>query len=1033
MRSFPWRSLLLALVILPASGLVSAAPLVPNGGFEDGASGWQLVNDKAERGGEIIAEANGNHALSSSGDLYWLASTNYRMFPPIPREQFGGQRLRLTFRARGDQDAYPGAIIVVHTDKGTEYLTWYWRTQYLEFRRPLTEQCEPYEIVRELPANVAKIVGLSLYNCTRRGTVVLDDFALSIVPPATAATTAATIAAPQTSPWDDVQLSERELLELSNTANFLVAEWGRLYGRLLDAERAAHYRAGDATQAAALRQQTMALREKLLALQAFYTKRFQEAFGKTYTVDAPHNFYWHDDKHGRDLLMALGRTRSSKPEFRQLETNFTATGQALGRLLTKLGATPAPATSSPAPQPLFGDRFFPNRALIGLRATQYSWHAFRWLDADFVQVSNLAEWTFDEQEKMALAPGPFDDEVKAYDLRWELMAWLDPRVMVPKQRASLRAALDRDPTLHEATELGSAAPSDKGQMFQAVDFLHPMMRDYARKYWQELGALFRDAPRVVCFEYMAEPAPMARIDGRVYTFGYTDASRRAFRDGLQQRFKTIAALNAAWGSAYADFTAIEPPKYEALEAMAPADLPLIYEWRKFRKRTYADFEAEVAAAYRAGDQGHHPIANRFARMYLNGQWPPDPFHTYRLVDECTDIFCTHNCAEGSALDRAELVYYHSLAERLGKPRGAMEYYPLAPESNHFGSGSDYGLRLVRRGMNNMWLAAAWDVTMTCAWIQNSRAYEAGKNTGVWSPTRESGYTLLHDSAAAVSLVKSQMNAGLSDALVHSRVVPAPIAMLAPYDAPLVCWPPGQVAAEGQLVHRFLEEQNYDYTCVPEELIVSGEEKLTSTKVLVAPYVLWASRALQDKLLAWVQRGGMLIAVGPFGLWDGYGRPAGTLLRQAWGDVELAPKRAGLYTFRFPADELARRPGVSIATTVPTADGPQPNLIRADLGRGQVYITCDTTLDALLADSKRVLRRAMDEAIGLRTAWSLNGSLYLVTRQARQGNDRILVAINRSLQQPCEDTVVMRGEYTKITDAALGDLPVPARHGAGVTA
>jgi len=147
---------------LPAMAQPPPPNLLLNGSFEEGAKGWTLVAENGDKGGAIIQEADGNHALSVSGDVYWIASTDYHVFRVVPGEESAGKRLRVHFRARGDQDAYPGLVLCAQTDKGPEYPTLYWRTPYVEQRRPLTAQYETYDLIRDLPPTLTRLTGLSL-------------------------------------------------------------------------------------------------------------------------------------------------------------------------------------------------------------------------------------------------------------------------------------------------------------------------------------------------------------------------------------------------------------------------------------------------------------------------------------------------------------------------------------------------------------------------------------------------------------------------------------------------------------------------------------------------------------------------------------------------------------------------------------------------------------------------------------------------------------------------------------------------------
>ena len=58
---------------------------VLNSSFEEGDKGWLLVTEKGVKGGRIVEEPDGNHALYSEGDTYWMASTDHRVFTQIGR------------------------------------------------------------------------------------------------------------------------------------------------------------------------------------------------------------------------------------------------------------------------------------------------------------------------------------------------------------------------------------------------------------------------------------------------------------------------------------------------------------------------------------------------------------------------------------------------------------------------------------------------------------------------------------------------------------------------------------------------------------------------------------------------------------------------------------------------------------------------------------------------------------------------------------------------------------------------------------
>ncbi|MBI5102967.1 MAG: beta-galactosidase [Nitrospirae bacterium] len=1020
---------------------VTAADFIVNWDFEKGQNGWQLTSGKGQKGGRIIEETDKNHVLCAEGDTYWLGSTDYQIVSRVQAEHFAGKQLRVTFRAKGDHDAYPGVITTYSRGGKSEYLTNYWKTKYTESNSRPDDKFRDYEITSEIPQGTNAILGLSLYNVTHRGRLCFDDIQLSFVEPLRqTANSMPDISAPDI--WQSLQFTDKELIQLGNTHNYLVTQAAYLYGRMSEVERGIYYvsQAGSGEpsrerekQAVALSAEITRLRGRLKALEVFYNQRFKKVFGSTYTEEKPWGFYWHDKGAGRDLLIAAGPARSDKPPFVELESSFERVAISADVLLKDLqqqaGGVFTSPTPNAAPVPagvLFdnGNSYFPRQIVMGVRMAPYGFHSARFLNADFIFTHNLRQWTFDEQGNLKNDPTQQAAEIEHYDLRWLLTSWMDPKVRLIDYPPSFRESLSRDPELSAHTERGPVNLASDAR-FHPVNIFSPLIQKNAARHYEELGRLYHDDKRVVMVEYSGEPSPSAMFDGKMYVFEYSEEAKGLFRDGLRSKFKDIKILNRGWGVAYDSFDQIDLPSYKMLADMSPGDLPLISEFRRFMKLEYARHEQRIYNAYRKGDPQGHPVANRLGRSYLNGTGM-DPFDTYRLA-QTTDIFCTHDSAEGTARHRAELNYAHSIADYLGKPRGSLEFLVLNPEARQFDPERDDGLTLIRRGINSLWRLLMWDVTTISPWMQGRT------ERGFLSPTRKSAMTLIHESAGVLPLVRRQAGGAVEKALLNSRVVRPSTAILAPYDAPMVGWPDGQVGAEGVAIHRFLDEKNYDYTYIPEELILSGKETLADIKVLFTPYVLWASGPLQKKLLDWVEKGGVIISVGPLGYWDEYGRPGRALINKVFGAIPIEIKRAGRYLTEFPYTALVNFRQVRVETQVPYIKDTQPNLISASLGRGKVYLTADTSMDDVLSGSKAVILQAVDQAIGRRTAWGDSHAFELVMRQQKNGSERYLFVLNRSIDKVSIDTITVPGEYKDVSDMVVaGGFPLRAMARDGVT-
>ncbi|MBM4049441.1 MAG: hypothetical protein FJ279_30465, partial [Planctomycetes bacterium] len=217
----------------------SSANFVRNGGFEEGVSAWRLTTDKGEKGGTVVQEEGGNHALCAEGDTYWVGATDYVYFRELHLEKHAGKTLRIACDVKGDEDAYPGLTLTFVRDGKPVYQTVLWKVQHHQSRYPkLTSRYQTFETTFELPAGVTQVSGLTLYNCTRRGRMFFDNVSVSLAAPKPPAADApAAIPAD----WMSIEFTDEELIELSNTCNALIVEWALLYGAVADVERAFHY------------------------------------------------------------------------------------------------------------------------------------------------------------------------------------------------------------------------------------------------------------------------------------------------------------------------------------------------------------------------------------------------------------------------------------------------------------------------------------------------------------------------------------------------------------------------------------------------------------------------------------------------------------------------------------------------------------------------------------------------------------------------------------------------------------------------
>ncbi len=171
-------------------------------------------------------------------------------------------------------------------------------------------------------------------------------------------------------------------------------------------------------------------------------------------------------------------------------------------------------------------------------------------------------------------------------------------------------------------------------------------------------------------------------------------------------------------------------------------------------------------------------------------------------------------------------------------------------------------------------------------------------------------------------------------------------------------------------------------------------------------------AFARRLLAWVEQGGTLIATGPVGAWDEYGRPNGLLLDAALGPSNWTREGRALRLRDGLADTETRTVEVR---------SPAAFLVERRLGKGAVIIRQG-------AFPPERLYRAV-AAAAPRRFYGENNRFHLVLRQDKTGvagkpGSLYLSVLNPDCHRPREDELVVAGAYRDIADISCG-FPIPS--------
>ena len=1025
--------LLLALFVMTGGALPVVAEsttdnLLRNGDFDQGAKGWTFVDSKNNPGGQIVRERDGNQILHGSHGKHFLAALSGDGLDLGGIKKLAGTKLTLTVRVKGDQYAHPTISLRYLNVDGSRGVLWLiCRSK----RYPiLNVRMKPdWSVVtrdRVVPADIGKALSLDVYANGQE--IFYDDIKLTAWSPRTAK-------AMEPDPsWLSMTFeSGEEILEFANTCNSLLCEWSRLLSDLYGLRRAAHYvsDAGPEERVLELEKAVWAYRDKLTALRELYVKVMTDRYGKLFTPVKPWGFYAANDFAGRKMMHRVMKRKSAKAPLVAFEVELdgirhhVASTQAalLKQACERAGWAPVPAAHRTRPDGMFDSNGRPRRIIFGVRNRGwYSLFATQWLNPEItMQVDPHLDLKtgqfFEKWQWYKDTLSPYKTKGWARPTVVPIGAWLDPDFL---------AKANAEPEeYYESTEDGIAYPSKRyGGCHHQFQFLNPRVMTALEENYSTYSEICkRNEDMVACLFLVSEVCFFKPAGSK--PVGYSHRFKKGFQDLLTAKFGGIDKLNRSWGSGYPTFADISLPTKTMFDAMQETDLPLIYEYRKYRKHCYSTLIEKVYAAVKRG--ADFPVATSIARDYMNGN-SLDPWDSLRVA-KVTDVETHHHCAEGGPRQDAINVYHQSLARYAGtKKCGSDEYYPTNPLGLSWRWQEDPFV-LYSHTARNIWKDLASDYALLYLWW----TYQHGDRRDAYRQgayAYRSGVTLLDEYYSVLSLLQKRLADGCHDALFETRKVLPAVAVLAPFDATMVCWPDARIMHEGYLTHNFLAANQWEYEYVPEQLVTAGEEPLTDFKALLVPYTLWAREQSQQRLLKWVEGGGTLIAIGPYGYWDEYGRKSGTLIEACFGELPIEPARGrDRWTFRLTEDALP----VSRSISVESARNGECRLISVKHGKGKVYLTTDTTLNTLPVEAKRILNDALLQSTGFPRAYCAHRNFSLYTRENPETRERYLIAVNEDTRARMEDTVTVLGEYPRPVDVACpGGFPARARVGAGYT-
>ena len=558
---------------------------------------------------------------------------------------------------------------------------------------------------------------------------------------------------------------------------------------------------------------------------------------------------------------------------------------------------------------------------------------------------------------------------------------------------SLFRELGEDVYLHAA----DGSWSEQGNCHNTVNIWHPAVRESGARLLETMGRHYADNPHVISYELTNELALSIekRVQGYQYerlgVGGYSAPARAAFRDWLKRRHGDIAALNRAWRTDYADFDAIDPPADLAPPAPTTSAEPIpcgpIHDFQVFRAESHADYFREMVAALRRGDprraimpQFHSAFLHRkdaAMDLLLMGSVPQwDFLGTHDWPGDGPAFLCLYAYSMGryAPAPHWEDEFIWSQWERKGTPEPAMR-------------------AAVER---NLWRQIAWGkrgislFNLESEWLHDHPANWNNSMLNVEAELRVPRYCV-----GVIPTVERKGNL-IKDVLFNTRIAGQGLALLRPTASILVGAPDGAAIRGAQRIAAELLRDHWMPLIVPEECILDGREELGAYGVLIAVQPTHVPDQLQEALLRWVEQGGTLISIGPFGLFNEHGRPTARLLREAYGEQ----------AWRFDAEGKAWLPERELAPA-------------ATHGQGRVVlVTGAPDPEAALAAIRAELRRVWPVP-------PVQTELDRVELILREDGDKAkcLFAVNLNAREPQEGTVTLRGRFADVRELTVEGGPV----------
>lgn len=527
-------------------------------------------------------------------------------------------------------------------------------------------------------------------------------------------------------------------------------------------------------------------------------------------------------------------------------------------------------------------------------------------------------------------------------------------------------------------------------------------RAWVSEYLSTYARRFAGRPEIAAYALWNEPAA---------AWGEGPDAAPAFRTWLRARHGSIETLRARWGADLADFDAISIPARRGSAPDRIASAGHLCDYLTFRAESFADFFRHAIESIRRGDPSARAMS-RFAPSFFSR--PEEGLDFYRLARAGWDFLSMHDDLWPRALSCGN--YIASMARYGPCALANDECHWVVWESR--GTRDEAVLRACAR--REIWREIAWGKTI----VNIERGLQAAWddwNDSIVEPEMENEVLRI----AAGGLVAGRRAA---DRVLPwcdgERILDDRVGILEPWASLAIAAAPGGrpggeiCRAVGEDLSLWLLRRHIAHRIVPDRAIEDGIEDLGDLDLLFLPYASHLAPETAKTLIAFARRGGMLIAIGPPGVFDRYGKRAKGLMEALLGDVELHLAADPARGWRWIA--RGSRPAEDVLVRASDERGPLILERRVGDGRAIVALAPAGDADALAP----AIARAVAERIPRPRASCDAPEVSFVLRPGRAGGS-VLFAIWNDPRRAVRTEVRLAGRWETIIDiAGLSPVVVP---------